>query len=256
MTVALSRTIEVCFAPALFAYTVTKQEFIVVIIDVLRATTSFCAALDNGAACIIPLNSVDEARRYKEKGYLVAGERDGAKIDFADFGNSPIGFATPLIHGRAIAYTTTNGTAAIELAKSNGSIVLASFSNLGAIAGWLKQQHKNVVILCSGWKNTFSSEDAVCAGALTLELMKSGEYRMNGDSSFAAYDLWNAAKIDLLGYIQKASHYQRLEKMGIGDQLPFCFELNTSRCIPWWNGDAIIDLASSLKVDQESIKGD
>lgn len=242
-----AKTIEVCFSPALFAYKVTKQEFIVVIIDVLRATTSFCAALDNGADCIIPLTSVDEARSYKEKGYLVAGERNGAKIDFADFGNSPAGFTTDLIRGRTIAYTTTNGTQAIELAKSSESIVLASFSNLGAIAGWLIEQHKNIVILCSGWKNTFSFEDAICAGALTLELMKSGCYRMNGDSAYAAYDLWNAAKVDLLGYMQKASHYQRLEKLGIGEQLPFCFELNTSRCIPVWNGEAIIDLASSRK---------
>ena len=101
--------------------------------------------------------------------------------------------------------------------------------------------------MCSGWKNTFSSEDAVCAGALTLELMKSGGYRMNSDSSYTAYDLWNAAKIDLLGYMQKASHYQRLEKLGIGDELPFCFEINTSQCIPVWNGEAIVDLASSTK---------
>lgn len=239
-----AKTIEVCFSPALFPYKVTKDEFIVVIIDVLRATTSFCAALDNGAECIIPLASVDEARSYKEKGYLVAGERDGAKIDFADFGNSPAGFKTPLIRGRAIAYTTTNGTQAIELAKGSESIVLASFSNLHAIAGWLKEKQKNVIILCSGWKNTFSAEDAACAGALTLELMKSGSFRMNSDSAYAAYDLWNAAKTDLLGYMQKASHYQRLEKLGNGDQLPFCFELNTSQCIPVWNGEAIKDVAA------------
>ena len=245
MTKTSAKTIEVCFSPALFAFKITKEEFIVVIIDVLRATTSFCAALDNGAGCIIPLASVDEARSYKEKGYLVAGERDGAKIDFADFGNSPTGFITPLVRGRAIAYTTTNGTQAIELAKGSESIVLASFSNLDAIAGWLIAQQKNIVILCSGWKNAFSSEDAVCAGALTLELMKSGGYRMNSDATYAAYDLWNAAKIDLLGYMQKASHYKRLEKLGIGDQLPFCFELNTSQCIPVWNGEAIIDFASA-----------
>jgi 2-phosphosulfolactate phosphatase len=240
-----ARTIEVCFSPALFAHKVTHQEFIVVIIDVLRATTSFCAALDNGAESIIPLSSVDEARSYKEKGYLVAGERNGVKIEFAEFGNSPAGFITPLIRGRAIAYTTTNGTKAIELAKGSGAIVLASFSNLNAVAAWLTEEHKNVVILCSGWKNTFCSEDAVCAGALTLQMMKSGGFRMNSDSTYAAYDLWNAAKTDLLGYMQRASHYQRLEKLGIKDQLPFCFELNTSKCIPGWNGEAIIDLALS-----------
>jgi len=238
-----AKTIEVCFSPALFGYKVTKQDFIVVIIDVLRATTSFCAALDNGAEAIIPLASVEEALKYKAKGYLVAGERDGSKIDFADFGNSPSGFTNSLINGRTIAYTTTNGTQAIEIAKGSDAIALAAFANLNAVAGWIIKQQKNVVILCSGWKNTFSSEDAVCAGALTLELMKSGGYRMFSDSTYAAYDLWNAAKIDLLGYVQKASHYQRLENLGIGDQLPFCFELNTSGCIPIWNGEAIIDLS-------------
>lgn len=242
-----AKTIEVCFSPALFGYKVTKQDFIVVIIDVLRATTSFCAALDNGAEAIIPLASVEEAHKYKAKGYLVAGERDGSKIDFADFGNSPSGFTNSLVQGRTIVYTTTNGTQAIEIAKGSDAIALAAFANLNAIAGWIIKQQKNVVILCSGWKNTFSSEDAICAGALTLELMKSGGYRMFSDSTYATYDLWNAAKIDLLGYVQKASHYQRLEKLGIGDQLPFCFELNTSGCIPIWNGEAIIDL--SVKSD-------
>jgi 2-phosphosulfolactate phosphatase len=236
-------TIEVCFSPALFAYKETEKDFIVVIIDVLRATTSICAALENGAKCIIPLASVDEARRYKENGYLVAGERDGSKISFAQFGNSPAGFATPLIKDKAIAFTTTNGTQAIEMAKGSEAIALAAFTNLRAIASWITLQNKNVVILCSGWKNTFSSEDAICAGALTLELMKSGGFRMYGDSAYAAYDLWNSAKIDLLGYVQKASHYKRLEKLGLSEQLPQCFELNTSKAIPVWNNEAIFNMA-------------
>ena len=236
------KTIEVCFSPALFAYKVTENDFITVIIDVLRATTSFCAALDNGAKSIIPLASVDEARSFKENGFLVAGELDGSKIDFADFGNSPSGFKTDLVKDKDIAYTTTNGTMAIEMAKGGHAIALAAFTNMDAVAGWIVKQNKNVVILCSGWKNTFSSEDAVCAGALTLELMKSGCFRMFGDSTYAAYDLWNSAKIDLLGYIQKASHYQRLEKLGLSGQLPLCFEINTSKAIPVWNGNAIVNL--------------
>ena len=244
MTEISGNTIEVCFSPALFGYKITEHDFIVVIIDVLRATTSFCAAFDNGAESIIPLAKVEEARNYKQKGYLVAGERDGSKIDFADFGNSPIEFKSPLVRGSTIAYTTTNGTQAIEMAKVSNAVALAAFSNLSAIAGWIVNQHKNVVILCSGWKNTFCSEDAICAGALILELMKTGCYRMNSDASFAAYDLWNVAKIDLLGYIQKASHYQRLGKLGLTEQLPYCFELNTSEAIPFWNGEAIVNLGS------------
>jgi 2-phosphosulfolactate phosphatase len=238
------KTIEVCFSPALFKYKATEQDFIVVIIDVLRATTSFCAALDNGAKAIIPLAGVDEALEYKAKGYLVAGERDGSKIDFADFGNSPAGFTNSLVQGRTIAYTTTNGTQAIEIAKGSEAIALAAFINLDAVAGWIINQHKNVLILCSGWKNTFSSEDAICAGALTLGLMKSGEFMMSGDSTYAAYDLWNAAKIDLLGYVQKASHFQRLKKLGLDEQLPLCFQINSSKAIPVWNGESIVNLST------------
>ena len=91
---------------------------IVVIIDILRASSAICTAFANGAASIIPVADVGEAREYKSKGYLVAAERDGFVLDFADFGNSPFNFTREKVEGKTIVYSTTNGTGIINQASS------------------------------------------------------------------------------------------------------------------------------------------
>src|SRR5512133_2694845 len=103
-------TIEVCLSPALFKYITTTGDFIVVIIDVLRATTSFCAAFDSGVKTVIPVSGLDKLLEYKNNGFLTAAERDGNKVDFADFGNSPTVFLQSDLSGKELAYSTTNGT--------------------------------------------------------------------------------------------------------------------------------------------------
>ena len=94
------------------------QDSIVVIIDILRATSAICTAFDNGASSIIPVADIPEARNYKDRGYLVAAERDGFVLDFADFGNSPFNFTREKVAGKTIVYSTTNGTGIIKLASS------------------------------------------------------------------------------------------------------------------------------------------
>jgi len=78
------RNLETCFSPALYEAERHKSS-IVVIIDILRATSAICSAFANGVRTIIPVETVDEAREYKKKGFLVAAERDGIILDFADF---------------------------------------------------------------------------------------------------------------------------------------------------------------------------
>ena len=168
------KSIEVILSPALFEHRITFDNYIVVVIDVLRATTAFCAAFDSGVKTLIPVSDLDELLEFKNIGYLTAAERDGKKVDFADFGNSPVVFLKSNLKGKKLAYSTTNGTKAVEMAKSSVNIAIASFANLHVISKWLTDQNKNIVILCSGWKNTFSLEDTLCAGALveSLELTK------------------------------------------------------------------------------------
>lgn len=237
-------SIEVCLSPVLYQFRTTFTGHVVVIIDVLRATTAICAAFDSGIKSVIPVSGLDELRVYKNKGYLTAAERDGNKIDFADFGNSPTVFLQSDLKGREMVYSTTNGTKAIEVAKDCKNIGIAAFTNLGAISKWLAGQKKNIVILCSGWKNTLSLEDMLCAGALIESLELSGEYAWAGDASWASVSLWTGAKNNLQQVIHHASHYKRLSAMRLNEDLEYCFKLNVSAAVPVWNGKEFRNLSA------------
>jgi 2-phosphosulfolactate phosphatase len=100
------RKLETCFSPALFEPD-GHNNSIVVIIDVLRASSAIVTALANGASAIIPVAEISEAKEYKTKGYLVAAERDGFILDFADFGNSPFNFTREKVSNKTIVYSTT-----------------------------------------------------------------------------------------------------------------------------------------------------
>lgn len=151
MSTNTRKSVEACFSPKLYEHRLTKDNFIVVIVDILRATTSICAAFDHGVDKIIPVAGIEKAREYKEKGYIVACERDGKILDFADVGNSSSDFLKDSFKGKTIAYSTTNGTKAINLASDAKEIIIGSFTNLTAISDWLTEKKKNVVILCAAW---------------------------------------------------------------------------------------------------------
>ncbi|MDR2956036.1 MAG: 2-phosphosulfolactate phosphatase, partial [Prevotella sp.] len=107
--------VEICFSPALYPYYSDKNsEKTVVVVDIFRATTTMCAALKNGTRAIIPVASIEEAKEYKEKGYLVGAERNVKRCDFADFGNSPFDYTPNKVNGKEVVFTTTNGTQAID----------------------------------------------------------------------------------------------------------------------------------------------
>jgi 2-phosphosulfolactate phosphatase len=236
-------TVEICYSPALFQFIPQERKGITVVIDILRATTSFCTAFDNGAKEIIPLDSLELAREYKEKGFLVAAERDGLKPSFADFSNSAFDYMTPDIKGQSIYYTTTNGTAAIELAKQSGRVAIASFINLPAISNWLVEQQENIVLLCAGWKNTYCLEDTLCAAAISERLLSDSRFIPSGDSTTAALLLWESCNQNPEPLIKQSEHYKRLLALGFERVLPYSLQIGISNSIPVVHDNSIIDLA-------------
>ncbi|HYW96031.1 MAG TPA: 2-phosphosulfolactate phosphatase, partial [Bacteroidales bacterium] len=198
------KKVEVCFSPALYSY-FENPEAITVVVDVLRASSAICTAFMNGVERIIPVGTLEEAKRLKEQGYMVAAERDGIVRDFADFGNSPFNFTPGRVKGKHIVYSTTNGTQAIQLASSSAEVIVGSFLNLSAVINHLLDSDKDVLILCAGWKSKFNLEDTLFAGAVVDRLLNHGDYQTICDSSLAAQDLWMLAKDDLVGYVEKAA---------------------------------------------------
>ena len=233
------RSVEVCFSPGLFRDILTTGDFVVVLVDVLRATTTIVTAVANGVEAIIPVATHDEARRLKAQGFLVASEKDGVQLDWADFGNSAFSFTRDAIGGRTLVYCTTNGTGALRIAGDAGSVAIGAFINISSLTEWLVRRHKNVVILCSGWKNKFCLEDALFAGALTRRLLATGRFRAECDSAEAALDLWSAAEGDVLGYLEKAAQRHRLKRLGLDDVLPYSFECDVVDVVPVFDGEKI-----------------
>ena len=236
-------TVEVCFSPKLYEYKLTKNNFIVVIVDILRASTSICAAFDHGVSEIIPVAGVEAAREYKDKGYIVACERDGKVLDFADAGNSPSDFLNNDFVQKTVAYSTTNGTKAIRQASDAEEIVIGSFANLNSLAGWLKKRNKNIVIFCAAWKNLFNLEDSVFAGALSEILLHDKNYYTECDSVKAGIDLWEVAKKNLPAYLGKSSHRNRLRHLVSESDYRYTVTLDSTGVIPHLERDVLVDIS-------------
>lgn len=235
------KRIEVCFSPYLFP--LFKEEFeIIVVIDVLRATSAICAAFDNGVEKLIPVSTIEEAQEYQKKGYLVGAERQGKIVEGFDLGNSPYSYMTDKVKGQTVVLSTTNGTKAINLAKESDTVVIASLTNLTAISEWLAKQDKNILCLCSGWQNKFNLEDTICAGAISEHLINTGLFTSDEDSSIAAKYLYLSAKDNYLGYLKSSSHRRRLKNLNLNEDIKYCLTPDQTDVIPILKDDALVKM--------------
>ena len=234
-------TIDVCFSPALF-HLYDPTECIVVVIDILRATSSICVAFEHGVNSIVPVSTIEEALEYKKKGYLAGAERQGETLPGFDLGNSPFSYMDPKIKGRDIALTTTNGTRAINAAKNAYQVVIGSFLNKAALIHWLNEQKRDIICLCAGWKNTFNLEDTLFAGALVYKLKKDFDLSLGRDSCIAAEYLYMLGKNDMYKFLGESSHRLRLERLHIEKDIEFCLTLNKTKVVPVLQGDVLKDI--------------
>ncbi|MCB9222662.1 MAG: 2-phosphosulfolactate phosphatase [Crocinitomicaceae bacterium] len=235
------KKVEVCFSPYLFP--LYKEEFeIIVVIDVLRATSAICAAFQNGVKELIPVSTVEEAQDYQKKGFLVGAERQGQIVEGFDFGNSPFSYMRPDFKGQTIVLSTTNGTKSINIAKESGRVVIGALSNLDVLKEWLVKQDKNVLCLCSGWQNKFNLEDTICAGAILDHMLSTGQYRSEEDASIAAKYLFLSAKDNILGYLKASSHRRRLKNLNLNEDIKYCLTPNTCPVIPILDDDRLISV--------------
>lgn len=224
--------IEVCHSPALYPVYENKES-IVVVIDILRATSAICTAFEFGAEKIIPVATVEEARAYKDKGYLAGAERDAVMVEGFDFGNSPYSYMSDIIKGQTIALTTTNGTQAIEAAKEAYQVIVGAFTNFTALCNYLTSQNRDVLLLCAGWKDKYNLEDALFAGAVTIEVGKHPAFaKLIADSAWACRYLYEANQQNRFRFFKNASHSKRLAKLNLKKDIKYCFSLDKTAVIP------------------------
>lgn len=188
--------IDVAFTPAGLAGGEVAGRTVFVI-DVLRASTTICAALARGARGIIPVPSIEEAMRLAQtlerREVLLAGERHATRIEGFDLGNSPLEMTEAVVHGKTMVMTTTNGTRALLATTGAAAVYLAAGVNLraaGARAREALAQQGDLLVLCAGREGHFGLDDAYAAGRLILQALDGRRPRSGlNDSALVAVDL-------------------------------------------------------------------
>ena len=228
--------IEVHFTPLTVDEMYLKDKNVVVI-DVLRASTTIATALSNGAKEIIPVNNIESA--LKIAGGLAAdvtlraGERGGRTIQGFNLGNSPLEYTKEIVKGKSIIFMTTNGSAAIVKGRHAKNLVVVSFVNLSHVVSFLKELKEDLTIICAGKENRFCIEDAVCAGRLINKLLTgNASDLLTDDASTAACMLDKNLGKNVLKLLKTSEHGNYLSKIGFADDLEVCADTDSIPVLP------------------------
>jgi 2-phosphosulfolactate phosphatase len=232
------RKIDVCLSPDLLGL-YKLEDKIVVVVDVLRATSCMVTALANGVTEIKTFSNAACCLEMRSQGYTVAGERNGRTLNGFDLGNSPLSYFNKEYAGHKIAMTTTNGTIAIEKSKHAKEVVIGAFLNLESLAEYLKAKDEDIVILCAGWKGKVNLEDTLFAGALTYELRDVCVKECDGPQ--LAETTYLAAKNNLQDYMSTSSHVKRLHRLHIKKDIDFCLQPNQFDIVPVFKDGSIVE---------------
>jgi len=216
---------------------------IVVIIDVLRATSTIATALFNGAKEIIPVDSVAECIKLSKKiDVITAGERDGQIAEGLQYGNTPFAYSREFIQNKTLVLTTTNGTRLLHQAlKANAlQIITGSFCNLSSVCNHLINEKKDVILACAAWKNKVNIEDTLFAGAVAGRI--ENYFAINCDATQIAMSLYQEGKNDLFEFMKQknASHYHRLMGFGVEKDLHYCLTADNADCLPVYSNGRLI----------------
>ena len=229
-----------CLSPSLL-HLYDVSDAVVVIIDVFRATSTIAAALHNGAAKIIPVDSVPLCiETGAATGGITAGERDGKVVEGLMHGNSPLEYPRSFIEGKTLVLTTTNGTKLLHMALANGAdtIITGSFPNITAVCDFLIAQNKNVLLGCAAWKDRVNMEDTLFAGAVASRIKE--YFTIHCDSTLAAATLYETMKIDMWSFIQQTTHYHRLAKYGLENDMRFCITDDGANVLPLYKDGELV----------------
>jgi len=216
----------------------------VVVIDVLRASTTIVAALSNGAREIIPVATVESAVKISGNLFgdviLLGGERNGRMIDGFNLGNSPAEYTGERVKGKAIIFSTTNGSQALVKARYARELFVCGFVNMGTVADALWQTPRDFTIVCAGNDGVLSMEDTVCAGMLVSRVAAGGGLDPElSDGALVARTLHRTFGRGILKMIRSSDHGRRLLEIGFGEDLKFCAGVDTLPVLPLLEGNVI-----------------
>jgi len=221
------RSVDVCL---------THQDFdnydhkgkIVVVIDVLRATSTINTLLFLGAEHVRPISSLEECKSLKDQDYIIMAERLGKKVDGFDYGNSPTKLREKDIRGKKVAIATSNGSKAIIKSEGSEKTILCSFLNIESVINFIKRSDLDTILLCSGWLGKTNLEDTLCAGGIISGL---DNFEIESDAALMARALHENTN-DILETMKLSSHAKRLSGYDNKIDIEFCSRVNTQTIVP------------------------
>ncbi len=216
----------------------------VVVIDVLRACTTACAAFRSGCREIIPVESIGDATsllaNLDRDVVLLAGERQGYKVDGFDLGNSPYEFTEDIVRGKVIILASTNGSRALVPGSGGEECMAASFVNVSNVVERIASVGNDIAIVCSGRELHFSLEDTLCGGMIISGLADRAESA--NDAAVVALALYEERKSSLASALRNSDHGRYLVSLGFSADIDFAAQVDSIGLIPYWdNGRLVVD---------------
>ncbi len=236
------KKIDICLSPDLI-HQYDLSGTVVVVIDILRATSSITTAIAHGVTELRIVESLPECRELMDQGYIGAAERGGKRVGGFDLGNSPFSFMNPELEEKSIAMTTTNGTMTLKKSKGALQVLIGCFLNYSALLTYLERLPCDVLLHCAGWKGKVNMEDTLFAGAIIHGLKQMFEY--DSDVPLMAMKLYRQSKDNLKSAIEDSSHVNRLMKLGLEKDIDFCLKFDEYKVIPVLKGDYITKMKIS-----------
>jgi 2-phosphosulfolactate phosphatase len=235
--------LDVYFSPLLVKPEMLRQS-VVAVIDVLRASTSICTALHNGARGIVPFAGIVDAQSYcaelepaQRENALLCGERHSVKPEGFHLGNSPLEYTREAVAGKMLLFTTTNGTKALEVTRGARFQCVAGFVNAQYAAAWMLAQavqaHCNrIALVCAGSEGGFSYEDTLCAGLMVHRLQNSEPTLGRSDAAKAAQNLYAHHADQLDEAVCATEHAQSLAALGFEGDVRAALAHNSMDVVP------------------------
>jgi 2-phosphosulfolactate phosphatase len=224
---------------------------VVLVIDVLRASTSVAVALANGARTVIPFESAEEVitrlKSFERSDVRLAGERKMLAIPGFDLGNSPREFSREAVEGKTILLTTTNGTASLLSVQGAREVVVGAYVNHSAVLAMLRaaaRAETDIAIVCAGREKRFALEDAACAGRYVRGLSRRGIRPELNDGAIASVLVDKKYGDDLVGMFAASTHGRALAGAGFADDLNICAEVDAFPVVPIYQDRQITKLGA------------
>ena len=216
----------------------------VLVVDVLRATTTIVEALANGARAIYPAPSAEEALKLASSlgrdDMLLCGERKGLMIEGYDLGNSPGEFGRERVGGKRLVMNTTNGTQAFLAVESAPRVLAGSLANLSAVSrAIIEDPRESLLIVCAGREGRLSLDDVLCAGLILQRVAEStGDVLETNDAARVATSLASSVEPGP-EFLLNTDGGRVLDELGFAADLVLCAEVDRHDLVPVMEDRAI-----------------